>query len=424
LARSGAGGTIGTVQSGERVGASRVALRGAVVRTAAPVVAGAVLSTGPLFRFESPSVAAVAVTALVWLPALARRRAPLAALLAAAAVELAWWAAHGLAVAGLLPAGVAAWWLLAGVADRCDRRSVAVGAAVCLLVPLGTAAGALAGRPGGAAIVPLSAFVVIAVLVGRNRRTRRDYLRALEDRAERAERERDQQARIAVVEERARIARELHDVVAHNLSVMTALADGAGYAPDPATARRAIAQVAATGRQALAEMHRLVGVLRSDDEAPELAPAPGLDGLDALVAQVRAAGLPTRLTVTGRPAPLAAGTQLAVHRLVQEALTNTLRHGRGVRGASVSMAWGPGELAVEVVDDGEPVVAPVRAGHGLVGMRERVAARGGAVEAGPRSGGGWRVAAVLPLADAAPAATPAAPPVPQLPVALPAPGAR
>jgi signal transduction histidine kinase len=141
-----------------------------------------------------------------------------------------------------------------------------------------------------------------------------------------------------------------------------------------------------------------VGVLRTDDDGPGRAPAPGLDDLAAVVEQVRAAGLPTSLTVTGRPAALATGAQLAVHRLVQEALTNTLRHARGARSATVRLDWRPDELAVEVTDDGGPTAPPERPGHGLVGMRERVAAWDGRVSAGPRAGGGWRVAAVLPLA--------------------------
>ncbi|WP_336031421.1 sensor histidine kinase [Geodermatophilus sp. FMUSA9-8] len=371
---------------------------GSVVWSVGPVVAGAVLAIGPLVRFGGPTAAEVAVTALAWAPAVARARAPFAAFLASAAVVVGWWVLHGLEARALLPAGVVVWWLLVWVADRCDPRRVATALGVCLVVPLALGAAALTGPGDGAAVVPLVAVTVTAAVVGRDRRTRRAYLVALQDRAERAERERDARARVAVMEERARIARELHDVVAHNLSVMTALADGAGYAQDGEQAARAVRQIATTGREALAEMHRLVGVLRTDDDGPGRAPAPGLDGLPAVVEQVRAAGLPTSLTVTGRPAPLVAGAQLAVHRLVQEALTNTLRHARGARSAAVRLDWRAGELAVEVTDEGGPAVLPERPGHGLVGMRERVAAWDGTVVAGPRPEGGWRVAAVLPLA--------------------------
>jgi signal transduction histidine kinase len=377
---------------------SSLLVGGSAARTVGPAVAGAVLAVGPLVRLGGPTAAEVAVTALTWAPAVARARAPFAAFLASAGVVVGWWALHGLELRALLPAGVVVWWLLAEVADRCDPRRVAVAVGVCLAVPLGLGAAALAGHPDGEAVVPLTAVTVTAAVVGRNRRTRRAYLQALEDRAERAERERDARARVAVVEERSRIARELHDVVAHNLSVMTALADGAGYAPGTDQAAHAVRQIATTGREALAEMHRLVGVLRTDDDGPGRAPAPGLDDLAAVVEQVRAAGLPTSLTVTGRPAALTTGAQLAVHRLVQEALTNTLRHARGARSATVRLDWRPDELAVEVTDDGGPTAPPERPGHGLVGMRERVAAWDGRVSAGPRAGGGWRVAAVLPLA--------------------------
>ncbi|MGY1733947.1 sensor histidine kinase [Geodermatophilus sp. SYSU D01045] len=370
------------------------------VGTVGPVVAGAVLSVGPLVRFGGPTPADVVVTLLAWAPALARARAPLPAFTASVAVVVGWWLAHGLDPRHLLPAGAAVLLLLVWVVDRCDPPAAAAAVATCLVVPLVAGGAALAGRPGGAAVVPLAAVTVTAAVVGRDRRTRRAYLEALEDRAARAERERDARARVAVVEERARIARDLHDVVAHNLSVMTALADGAGFAPGTGQAREAVAQIAATGRQALAEMHRLVGVLRTDDDPAERAPAPGLADLTGVVEQVRAAGLPTVLTVTGRPRPLAAGAQLAVHRLVQEALTNTLRHARGARSAEVRLDWRATGLTVVVTDDGAPGVPPDRTGHGLVGMRERLAAWEGTVDAGPGPGGGWRVAAVLPLAAA------------------------
>ncbi|GAB3198567.1 hypothetical protein GCM10027261_26330 [Geodermatophilus arenarius] len=386
---------------------------GSVVRTVGPVVGGALLSVGPLVRFGGPTPAEVAVSLLLWALALARARAPFAALVAGVTLVLGWWASHGPEPRALLPAGVVVWWLLVWVADRCEPVRVAAAVGICLLVPLAVGVAALAGRPDGAAVVPLSAVTVTAAVVGRSRRTRRAYLQALEDRAERAERERDAQARIAVVEERARIARDLHDVVAHNLSVMTALADGAGFAPGTDQARAAVAQIAATGRAALAEMHRLVGVLRTDGDRAELTPAPGLADVGTVVEQVRAAGLPTVLTVAGDPVPLTAGAQLAVHRLVQEALTNVLRHARGARSATVRLDWHPAELTVEVVDDGAPAAAaPGRGGHGLVGMRERVTAWDGSVTAGPLPGGGWRVAAVLPLAavraggDGSPVAAP------------------
>lgn len=371
------------------------------LRLVAPVVVLAVLSLGPLVRLGGLTAGAAVVSTLLCTTALGRHRAPSRALVAAVVVLGAWWVGHGLDPQRLLPAGVVAWWLLAWVADRRPVREVVAATAVVALVPVTLAVLGLLGRPGGEAVVPLTAATVVAVVVGRNRRTRRSLVQALEDRALRAERERDAGARAAVAEERTRIAREVHDVVAHNVSVMTALADGAGYAIDtaPEKARAAMAQVAATGREAISEMHRLLGVLRGDDEDGE-APAPGLDQLDGLVEQVRAAGLAVTLTVGGTPSPLPATAQLAVHRLVQEALTNTLTHAQGARRARVALEWAPDRLQVEVTDDGRgarPRDPDRPAGHGLVGMRERFGAWGGTVETGP-SDGGWLVRGVLPLA--------------------------
>jgi len=376
------------------------------VRLVAPVVVLAVVSLGPLVRLGGFGAGAVVVSVLLWCTALARRRAPLPALVVAAVLLGSWWVGHGLEPQHLLPAGAVLLWLLASVADRRPVREVAAATAVVAVLPVTLAVLGLLGRPGGEAVVPLTAVTVVALVAGRNRRTRRSLLQALEDRAVRAERERDAGARAAVAEERTRIAREVHDVVAHNVSVMTALADGAGYAlaTDPERARGAMAQVASTGREAIAEMHRLLGVLRADGDAGA-APAPGLAQLDQLVEQVRAAGLAVTLTVAGTPAPLPATAQLAVHRLVQEALTNTLTHAEGARAARVTLRWGPDVLDVEVVDDGrggrprDPDRPP---GHGLVGMRERFGAWGGSVATGPADGG-WRVHGTLPLGAQVPA---------------------
>jgi signal transduction histidine kinase len=378
------------------------------VRLVAPVVVLAVVSLGPLVRLGGLTPAAVAVSALMVSTALARRRAPLPALVVAAVLLAGWWIGHDLDSQRLLPATVVLLWLLASAADRRPVREVVAATAVVAALPVTLAVLGLLGRPGGEAVVPLTAVTVVAVVAGRNRRTRRSLLAALEERALRAERERDAGARAAVAEERTRIAREVHDVVAHNISVMTALADGAGYAIDtaPDQARRAVAQVAATGREAIAEMHRLLGVLRDDAGGPADAPAPGLAQLDQLVEQVRAAGLAVTLAVSGSPTPLPATAQLAVHRLVQEALTNTLTHAHGARSARVALRWAADELVVEVADDGrggrprDPDRPP---GHGLVGMRERFGSWGGSVETGPGDGGGWHVRAVLPLAHRVPA---------------------
>jgi signal transduction histidine kinase len=259
----------------------------------------------------------------------------------------------------------------------------------------------------------LSGLVAATAFVGYYARTRRAYLAALVDRAARLERERAQQAQLAAAAERVRIAREVHDIVAHNIAVMIALADGAAYTAEasPAQAVSIMGQVSATGRSALTEMRRLLGVLR-ESATPGSAPQPTLDDVDELIAAVRAAGLPTRLTVTGEPFPLPPSAQLALYRTIQEALTNTLKHAPGSV-AQVRLAYRPGEVELEVTDDGHPgavdtspvAEAPAGScdvGHGLAGMRERAAIFGGQVSAGPRPGGGWRVHTVL-RPDPAPA---------------------
>ncbi|WP_327086938.1 sensor histidine kinase [Nonomuraea sp. NBC_01738] len=244
-----------------------------------------------------------------------------------------------------------------------------------------------------------SVFVVTIWLFGLYASTRRRYLEGLEERAERAERERDQQARIAAAAERTRIARELHDVVAHNVSVMVVQADGASFAidGDPETARLAVRNIAKTGREALAEMRRLVGVLRQDEAADgtDYLPQPGLAQLGDLVG---GAGLPVELRVTGDPARLPEGQQLVVYRIVQEALTNALKHaGPGAR-ALVELDCAGSELILKITDDGRGAAATLSPdGHGLVGMRERVGMYGGAVSAAPRPGGGFEVLARLPV---------------------------
>ncbi len=248
-----------------------------------------------------------------------------------------------------------------------------------------------------------SFFVIMIWLTGIYANTRQRYLEGLEERAERAERERDQQARMAAAAERARIARELHDVVAHNVSVIIVQADGASFAidSDPDQARQAVHAISKTGREALAEMRRLVGVLRDDPagtapDAADYTPQPGLAQLEDLV---RGSGLPVDLRVTGTPHELSEGEQLAVYRLVQEALTNTLKHGGPGARATVEMEYGMRELVVRVTDDGRGAAAPLsEGGHGLLGMRERVSMYGGAVQAAPRPGGGFEVLARLPVA--------------------------
>jgi signal transduction histidine kinase len=220
-------------------------------------------------------------------------------------------------------------------------------------------------------------------------------------RAARAEREREERARSAVTEERARIARELHDVVGHSVSVMTVQASAVRrlLRPEQQREREALLIVEQTGREALAEMRRMVGVLRRPEEAPALAPQPSLEHLGKLVEQAREAGLPVDLRVEGEPLPIPAGVDLTAYRLVQEGLTNALKHARAER-AQVLVRYTDGAIEVTVSDDGRGAGSGDGGGHGLVGMRERVAVYGGELEAGPRPEGGYRLRAKLPLAPA------------------------
>ena len=217
------------------------------------------------------------------------------------------------------------------------------------------------------------------------------------ERAARAEREREERARLAVSDERARIARELHDVVGHSVSVMTVQASAARrlLRPDQEKERGALLVVEQTGREALAEMRRMVGVLRRPEEAPALAPQPSLEYLDKLVEQTREAGLRVDLRVEGEAIQLPAGVDLTAYRLVQEGLTNALKHSRAQH-AEVLVRYGDGHVELTVSDDGRGVGSGDGGGHGLVGMRERVSVYGGELEAGPRAGGGYRLRARLP----------------------------
>jgi signal transduction histidine kinase len=215
---------------------------------------------------------------------------------------------------------------------------------------------------------------------------------------EEADAEKERAARAAVAEERARIARELHDVVGHSVSVMTVQASGVRrlLREDQEREREALLIVERTGREALAEMRRMVGVLRRPEEAPALAPQPSLEHLDRLVEQAREAGLPVDLRVEGDAVELPAGVDLTAYRLVQEGLTNALKHARATR-AEVVVNYSNGSIEVTVSDDGRGVGQSAGGGHGLVGMRERVSVYGGELDAGPQPGGGYRLSAKLPV---------------------------
>jgi signal transduction histidine kinase len=246
---------------------------------------------------------------------------------------------------------------------------------------------------------------LIAWVLGDSMRYRRAYYANLEEHAARLERDRDAQAQVAAAAERARIARELHDVVAHNVSVMVVQADGAAYAlgTDPGRAREALTAISATGRQALTEMRVLLGVLRRNDESAEttLAPLPGLGQLDELLEQTRAAGVPVSCAIEGMPQPLPGGAALAVYRIVQESLTNTRKHAGPGASARVLLHYAGDVLELAVTDDGIGAAAACDgAGHGLTGMIERAQMYGGSVLAGPQPGGGFQVTARLPVEPA------------------------
>ena len=217
-------------------------------------------------------------------------------------------------------------------------------------------------------------------------------------RALKAERDREERARLAVSDERARIARELHDVVGHSVSVMTVQASAARrlLRPHQEKEREALLVVEQTGREALAEMRRVVGVLRRPEESPALAPQPTLDQIERLVENTREAGLPVELRIEGEPVQLPAGLDLTAYRLVQEGLTNTLKHARAQR-AEVVVCYEDGYVELTVSDDGRGGGNGGGGGHGLVGMRERVSVYGGELEAGRRAGGGFRLRARLPV---------------------------
>ncbi|MFE9405848.1 sensor histidine kinase [Streptomyces sp. NPDC006530] len=260
-------------------------------------------------------------------------------------------------------------------------------------------------------VVIMTVPFVLAWVLGDSMRTRKAYFAQLEERASRLEREREAQAKVAVAAERARIARELHDVVAHNVSVMVVQADGAAYVMDtsPEQARTALETISTTGRQALAEMRRLLGVLRTGEhqEAGEYVPQPDVQQIEDLVETVRGAGLTVDFKIEGTPRPLPSGVELTAYRIVQEALTNTRKHGGPDAGASVRLVYFDDGLGLLVEDDGRGAAHEVYEdggadgqGHGLIGMRERIGMVGGTLDAGPRPGGGFRISALLPLKPA------------------------
>jgi signal transduction histidine kinase len=294
---------------------------------------------------------------------------------------------------GVFLAGMAAAFLLGNVPDTVSAR-------VGLAVVLGCAAVVVYNLPERAAgefvFTPL--LFAVAWLAGFALRERVTQAEAAEARAVRAERDRETAARVAVAEERARIARELHDIVAHAVSLMV-LQVGAVRHKMPESAAQdhdALQNVEQVGRAALAEMRSLLGAMRRDGEPVDLAPQPGLGDLDALLADVRAAGLPVRMHVEGQPRALPRAIDLSAYRIVQEGLTNSLKHAQA-RQADVAVRYGTDDVQVEVVDDGRGPSSQDGLGHGLIGIKERVKIYGGDLLVGAAGGGGFVLRASLPL---------------------------
>ncbi|SDF71358.1 sensor histidine kinase [Klenkia brasiliensis] len=375
------------------LGLVTVVLGGGGVGTATDVLVSLGLLVPLAWRRTAP-VPAAAVVAVVGLAQVGLTSSFLAAnvavpmmVYALAAYAPRWASRTGLAL-GLLGAGVAALRYFGGY-------SYSAGSPVFYgrgLLDLALTAGAI------------GVLVVACWAIGTVKRGRIQREAALAERAQLLELERDQEMRLAATTERARIAREMHDVVAHSLSVVIAQADGGRYAgrADPEAAVGALEEIAATGRQALADMRALLGVLR-EDGGQEFAPQPDVAAVPALVDDVRRSGLDIDLLVEGEPRDLPTGSQLAAYRIVQESLTNVLKHAGPASRAWVRLQWRTDALELSVLDDGRGAAAAIvdpegrdGLGQGLTGMRERAQLHGGRLEAGPRHGGGFGVHAVLP----------------------------
>ena len=334
----------------------------------------------------------------------ARRVWPTAVFLAASAIGFAQWLL-GFPLLGDVALLIALYTVAAH-----ESRARALLAAVVMEV--GAVMAAARWEPAGTllrSLAFLTATVVAALFAGMTAASGSRYLAWMDERARRLEIERDQQATIAAAAERTRIARELHDIVSHSLSVVITLADAAALVSraDPGQGADAMAEVSEVGRHALSDMRAMLGVLRTDEsqagQAPQ-PPQPGVGQLSALMERIRATGLAVSLSVDGAPFPLGAAAELTAYRIVQEALTNTLRHA-AARHAWVTISYDEPEVRIRVADDGvtdqtvvpavQPPPAAKRHGHGIEGMRERAALHRGALHAGPADDGGWLVEATL-----------------------------
>jgi signal transduction histidine kinase len=363
------------------------------VADALGTLALAALSTPWLLSHRGVGAGAQACDVGLLVPLIWRRRHPEAVMAAVAAVALVQWTLRVTLVADLA--------LLVAVftvASECPRRS---GVAAWAVLEVGVVMASVRWHFTGSwvrSLIGLSGLAAAALLAGAVVRSRRARVEELTQRAALLELERDQQAQIAAAAERTRIAREMHDVIAHSLAVIITMADGASakMARDPERAAAAIDAVAEVGRQALGETRRLLGVLHDPAGAADLAPQPGLDRLGDLLTRVRETGLGATLEVVGEQFPIPPSAELAVYRIVQEATTNTLKHATSARQTHVVLRYDRPGLTVEVTDDGAPGAGlGGGGGHGIDGMRERVALYGGVLDAGPAPDGGWIVRAVF-----------------------------
>jgi signal transduction histidine kinase len=326
------------------------------------------------------------------IPLILRRRLPEAVFLVLCGVALVQWL-----ISIPMPTDVT---LLGAIYTVASERPRPVAIAATVIAEAGVVMASIRWGLGGSwerSLVGLSGLVAVAALLGTGVSSRRAHLAELLDRAARLEVERDQKAMIAAAAERARMAREMHDVIAHSLAVIVSLADGAQakLAREPERAGEAIANVANVGRQALGETRRLLGVLRESELETSRAPQPGLGQLPALLEQVRSTGLQATLRFDGEPFEVPPGAELTVYRIVQEAATNTLKHASGAARFDVVVSYNRPSLCVEVVDDGTSTRPPAGGGGGIRGMRERLALYGGSLSAGRGPAGGWAVQAVL-----------------------------
>jgi signal transduction histidine kinase len=382
-------------------------LRSEVVYDLLPVVAVAALAAVDIFQWtgaEQPTsaqrVSYLAVSVLGLIGLTLRRRAPLAVLAVLAITFKAWDFLFFSPRAQIPFAPFVIMLILAyNTGAHTRNRRAQVGVALLLLFIASGIRNVIEGHQLGNQL-PSWVFMAAAWLIGKGMQRYRDLTASLRVQARQLEQERDERARLAVALERARIARELHDVITHSVSVMVvqAAAERKVLGAELHQTRDVLEMIERTGRQALVELRRMLGVLRKTDDQPLLAPQPGLLDLTSLVDQVRDAGLRVTFHVEGNVIPVPTGVELSAYRIVQEALTNTLKHA-GSAHADVTLSYFGDRLELVVVDDGRGLSEGMRSngGHGLVGMQERVAILGGTLRAEPNETGGFLVSATLPL---------------------------